>query len=188
VTWTNADTSAYWDSGYRLWPGRVPYGSEETYGQSLTWLLETCRSIEDWGAGPAWARNWIPEGVRYLPIDFAASAVRPGWSEVLADLATYESTRPDGIFMRHVLEHSDAWREILANALASFTRRMVLVTFIPLAEQSFAETPHLPGRDWHLGRAELLGMLGDLLTGEYDQPSRTTHGGEHVFRLERAGG
>lgn len=180
-------TASYWDGGYKQWPERLPYGSEETYAEALPWLLETCTSIEDWGAGPAWARRWIPDGVSYLPIDFAASAIRPGWSEVCADLAGYESTRPDGIFMRHVLEHNDHWSDILANAVASFRKRMVLVTFIPMVETTFAAAPDLPGRDWNFARADLVDLMGGLLADDHEVVTRTAFGSEHVFRLERHG-
>jgi hypothetical protein len=178
------NTAPYWDGGYGQWPEALPYGSEETYAE-VGWLGEVCASIEDWGAGPAWARRFVPEGVDYLPVDFAANAIRAGWSEVLADLATYASTRPDGIFMRHVLEHNDSWAEILANAVGSFRKRMVLVTFIPLVAETFLAGPESPGRDWNFAREDLTGLMGGLLVSDYGVVSRTAYGGEHVFRLER---
>ena len=184
----SVSTAAYWDSGYAQWQVPVPYGSEHTYHEAMCWLLETCRSIEDWGAGPAWARRWLPaEGVDYLPIDFAEHAIRPGWSHVQADLASYVSTRPDGILIRHVLEHNDGWAAILANALGSFRKRMALVTFTPLVPKTYAAAPDSPGRDWHFAVEDLTGPMGDMLVRHYGMTTKTTFGGENVFLLERRG-
>jgi hypothetical protein len=184
-----ANTSAYWTGGYAdlgAWGDPHPYGSEETYSAAAAWLFPACATVEDWGAGPAWFRRYCPPGTSYLPIDFAETAVRPGWSEVLtADLATYESTRPDGILMRHVLEHNDSWAEILVNALSSFTRRMVLVTFIPLVPVTFCAGPGSPGRDWNFAREDLAGPMAELLAGDFEMTTRTAFGSEHVWLLER---
>jgi hypothetical protein len=184
-----AQPAAYWTWGYAqpAWAEAVPYGSEETYEIGMGWLVPACRSVEDWGAGPAWARRWVPEDVTYLAVDFAATAIRPGWSQVQADLASYVSAGPDGIFMRHVLEHNDAWAVILANAVASFTRRMCLVTFIPLAGETRCLAPQLPGRDWQFAREDLVALMAGTLREDFNVPSKTAFGSEHVFLLAREG-
>ena len=38
--------------------------------------------------------------------------------------------------MRHVLEHNYEWVALLDNAVASFTRRMTLILFTPMAERT----------------------------------------------------
>jgi hypothetical protein len=177
----------YWDGGYAQWPAPVPYGSEETYAECVGWLAQVCRSIEDWGAGPAWARRFVPEGVSYLPVDFSAQACRPGWSQVCADLATYRSTKPDGILMRHVLEHDPAWRAVLDNALDSFGKRMCVVVHTPLAEgATVALEGGPPGWSFSFAREDLTVMMGGLLVDDHHVVSQTAFGGEHVFMLERA--
>ena len=44
--------------------------------------------------------------------------------------------------MRHVLEHNTHWQEILANALASFQKKMTLIIFTPFVD----ETRHIEDR------------------------------------------
>jgi hypothetical protein len=52
-------------------------------------------------------------------------------ADVIARLRTYFSSRPDEIFIRHILERNGEWPLVLTNALASFRRRMALVLFTP---------------------------------------------------------
>ncbi len=110
--------------------GTQPIFSGTTYEPGLNWLLETCESIEDWGCGMAWARRYVPQG-RYKGID-GSPAAGP-FADVICDLRDHV-TSVDGIFMRHVLEHNRDWDVILANAMRSFRKRFVLVTFTPFAE------------------------------------------------------
>ena len=175
--------AGYWDGGYELWPQAVPYGSTETYEQTVPWLAETCAVIEDWGAGPCWGRRWVPETVAYRPIDWSAVAVAK-WGGQVADLAGYRSDA-DGILIRHVLEHNHAWAAILDNALASFRKRMCLVTFIPFSAASHMQAPDSPGLDWSFARADLTAPMGELLVTDYGVASDTAFGREHVFKLER---
>jgi hypothetical protein len=184
-----AQMRAHWDGGYASWPQPVPYGSTETYAECVPWLAEVCASIEDWGAGTMWAANWVPEWVDYRPVDWSQVAADrwgpPGVT--VADLAIYESTRPDGIFMRHVLEHNPAWPDILGNALRSFRKRMCLVVFTPLAEGYTRALAGGPDWSYSFTREDLTGPMGELLVEDHHVASQTAYGGEHVFRLERHG-
>jgi hypothetical protein len=50
----------------------------------------------------------------------------------VCDLVTYR-TVADGIVLRHVLEHETAWAQLLDNAVTSFTRRLFIAIFTPMA-------------------------------------------------------
>jgi hypothetical protein len=51
----------------------------------------------------------------------------------MADLTEYVS-ECEGIVLRHVLEHSYEWTKILDCAVASFTRRLIVILFTPLVD------------------------------------------------------
>lgn len=102
------------------WKHVPMYGARESYEIGLKWL-EPCAVIEDWGAGSKFAKTLRPQG--YVSVDCEDA-------DVCTDLNVYRSS-PDGIFMRHVLEHNIDWRVVLDNALQSFRRRMALIMFLP---------------------------------------------------------
>jgi hypothetical protein len=114
-------------------------------------FLSGCSLVEDWGCGLGWMRTLVT-GEGYRGVDGTATQ----FSDVVADLTDYRSCVP-GLFMRHVLEHNYRWAEILDNALASFTERMVLVTFIP-----FSESTHEIAYNWSCGVPDISFRLSDL--------------------------
>jgi hypothetical protein len=119
---------------YTDWQGREipPFGDATTYITGLSWLYETCDDVEDWGAGMAYGRRFCPEGKRYFAIDGSPSSAP--FVDLVINLREYEPLKPpEGIFMRHVLEHNLDWREILEHALAAFTKRFCLVLFTPFS-------------------------------------------------------
>src|SRR5271166_500073 len=97
------------------------YGPLDTYRIAEDWLRGL--SIEDWGCGYAQFKD-VHEGP-YRGVDGTK-----GWADVVADLRVH-TTRCEGLLLRHVLEHNPDWRVLLANAVQSFTKRMVLVVFTP---------------------------------------------------------
>lgn len=100
---------------------RRAYGPIDSYLEAEAWLSGL--SVEDWGCGYARFKDFHKGG--YRGVDGT-----PGWADHVADLTTYRSST-DGLLLRHVLEHNHDWRSILTNALASFTKRLVLVVFTP---------------------------------------------------------
>jgi hypothetical protein len=117
-----------WDAYHRD-RAPAPYADTVTYELGVRWL-QPCAQVEDWGCGLGWARLYFrPE--RYRGIDGSQG---PAVDEVV-DLATYRS-QVEGIFMRHVLEHNPDWAKVLDNALASFTKRMALILFTPIVEET----------------------------------------------------
>lgn len=106
-----------------------PYAATKTYEIGARWL-GTCETVEDWGCGKGWLTTLIEPG-RYRGIDGSESP----FADEVVDLVSYRSEVP-GIFMRHVIEHDFRWAQILDNALASFTQRMVLILFTPLGDRT----------------------------------------------------
>lgn len=110
---------------WKHWPR---YGVEDTYQKGMEWL-KSCEVVEDWGCGPAYSKKYR-KGT-YIGVDGTE-----GFCDVVADLGKYKSS-PDGIFMRHVLEHNHDWQPILDNALESFQKRMSLIFFTPWAKKTY---------------------------------------------------
>lgn len=103
-----------------------PYGGSASYEMGARWLKD-CPTVEDWGCGYGWARQFYAEG-QYRGID---GTVTPFADEV-ADLAVRDAPGAAGIFMRGVVEHDYRWAKILDNAYRSFAQRMCLVLFTPM--------------------------------------------------------
>lgn len=104
------------------------YGTDETYRLAAEWLCG-CTSVADWGGGTGYFGRFLAPSVRYVVVD--GTPQTPGC--VCADLSSYREPS-DGILLRHVLDQAEDWLAVLNNAVASFQRRMVVVTFTPMAE------------------------------------------------------
>jgi hypothetical protein len=157
------------------------FGDDVTYARAAAFLRDL--PVEDWGCGLGWFRRHASGPYR------GVDAVATRWADVVADLRRYRSRTP-GLLVRHVLEHNDDWRAILRNALASFTRRMAVVVFTPLAPRTHVlrRVEHAPGLvlpELAFARDDLVAEMGALLASDEPVASATQHGGEHVFYLER---
>jgi hypothetical protein len=105
----------------------------------------------------------------------------------VVDLVAYRSRVP-GVFIRHVLEHNDAWARILDNAVASFTERMVLILFTPerAATEAIAFRPDIGVPDIAFRLADITARFPPDVTYTVQQiPSATQYGGETILLLER---
>jgi SAM-dependent methyltransferase len=175
--------SAYDDMAGR-WnyaPGdRYAYGDDQSYEKGMRFLDRPGEVIEDWGCGTGYARKFVSLA-RYVGIDGSPGPL----TDKVADLRHYTSNA-DCIFMRHVLEHNSRWREILANAIRSFHRRMVLVMFTPFGdetrylEDSWSAIPTIAFK-----KEEVTELFEGLSYTEERLESDTEFGGEHIFYLER---
>jgi hypothetical protein len=108
----------------------------------------------------------------------------------VVDLVTYRSRVP-GVFLRHVLEHNEAWARILDNAVASFTDRMVLILFTPerAVTEVIAYHPEVGVPDIAFRLADLTDRFPPDVTYTLHQiPSATQYGGETILLLERPSG
>lgn len=170
-----------WDRWYAGLDEEQPYGLTVTYQLGAEYLAG-CAVIEDWGCGKGWFRRCVPRD-RYRGVDGSWSP----FADEVVDLVTYRS-KVEGVFMRHVLEHNYEWRSILANAVASFTKRLVLVIFTPLGEETaeiaFAEDPGVP--DISFCREDLLEFFDGLTVGCQTLETATQYGVETIFLVERS--
>lgn len=183
-------TPGIWEYNYPSPAVVTSFGDETTYVRGLGWLYEECQDVQDWGAGPAYGRRFCPQGKSYLAVD--GSPTSAGYSDVVCELTAWQpDPLPEGIFMRHVLEHNEHnWKDILAHALESFTKRFSLVVFTPFTS---GETHRLrPVGDLYCDLAfnygELVTQFG--LTGQYRWhtealPTDTQYGSEVLFYIRK---
>lgn len=138
-----------WAAWYADDAEQVPYGGDLSYQLAADWLDGL--DVEDWGCGLGWYRLHHRGG--YVGVDGTATR----WCDVHADLATYRSTA-GGVLLRHVLEHNHQWADILDNAAATATRRLCIVVFTPLVEQTAVLVDDVAG----LGVPDIAFALADL--------------------------
>ena len=112
--------------------GSFRYSDTVTYGLGYTFLSD-CKKIEDWGCGTGGFKRFIkPESnILYLGIDGSNTP----FSDIKADLVNY-SSKTEGIFMRHILEHNYEWEKVLSNACKSFSKKMCLVLFTHFVDKT----------------------------------------------------
>lgn len=175
------DPLANWNYGAAP---QFPYGDETSYRKAIE-FLDGPYTIEDWGSGTSWAARYVKRG-RYVGVD-------GNWSlhcNVLADLRTYHSLA-DAILMRHILEHSYDWRQILKNALLSFQKKFVLIMFTPFSEvtRTIQMSKVAGGEDkvpdLSFRKQDLLDMIGSLPFTEESLKTDTQYGVEHIFYISR---
>ncbi len=117
-----------------------PYADTISYSMGAEFLKD-CDIVEDWGCGLGWFKK------TYCGRAIGVDGTESKFSDVVADLATYKSYNfPNGIFMRHVLEHNENWKEILENALDTARYKFFLAIFTP-----FSETEKILGWTEELG-------------------------------------
>jgi len=119
-----------WNNWYAGIDGAAAYGDTASY-QMCADHLQDCVAVEDWGCGKGWMRQFFDGGPDYIGIDGSNTP----HADVIQDLCVRE-TSVDGIVMRHVLEHDHNWEQILAGAIAGATRKIAIVLFTPLADQT----------------------------------------------------
>src|SRR5919106_325435 len=178
---TKSTNLGKWAAWYQDLEAPWAYGDPTSYEIGAAWLAG-CPLVEDWGCGAGWLRTVIPPE-RYRGLDGSASP----FCDVVVDLVTYCSRVP-GVFLRHVLEHNDAWARILDNALASFTDRMVLILFTP--ERAVTEViachPEVGVPDIAFRLADLTDRFPpDVTYAVHRISSATQYGGETILFLER---
>ncbi len=126
------------------------YGDVKTYELGAEFLKD-CRTIEDWGCGRGFFKQYVEKmepvfipgsgfhKVQYTGIDMGVDSVQqpnPFADLQVPTLVHYLSNpQPEGIFIRHVLEHNFEWNMILANALKSATKKIYIAIYTPLHEE-----------------------------------------------------
>ncbi len=159
------------------------YGDDVTYKKGIA-FLDGHGTIEDWGCGFAHAKTFVTKSP-YVGVDGSSK-----YADKIVDLRKYTSDA-DCIFMRHVLEHNFDWRRILANAIASFKKRMVLVIFTPLAETTrviatSTNVTSIPVPDISFRKEDLTEYFKQFKYTEESLQTDTQYQTEHVFYIEKS--
>lgn len=158
------------------------YGPPTTYVVAEEWLAGL--SVEDWGCGYAQFKGFHQGG--YWGVDGT-----PGWCDEVADLTIpLRGKAPEGLLLRHVLEHNTEWRMILRNAVDSFQKRMVLVVFTPDSggreEKKLAHVDEVNVDDLSLPFQEIESFFSSCRVVKkqfFETP--TGYGGETVWLVEK---
>jgi hypothetical protein len=176
-------TPEIWTYDYPEGADVRPFGDDTTYRMGLGWLYEDCDDVQDWGCGPAYGRRLCPPGKSYLGVD--GSPTSAGLADVVCELtAWHPDPKPQGVFMRHVLEHNEFnWEEILDHALGTFQRRLALVVFTPFTSgpTKRLRPPGDPYTDLALNYGDLTGHLSRFEWRTEALPTGTQYGSETVF-------
>jgi hypothetical protein len=146
------------------------------------------KTIEDWGCGYGGFKKFIGFRQKYIGVDGSQTK----YADKLVDLETYRS-KVDAVHLRHVLEHNPNWEKILDNALASFTKRMVLTIFTPFGDETriLTEYPDFSGAevvmvDIAFKRDDIVSRFAKLeWTSEEDLKTKTQYNVEHIFYLTK---
>lgn len=110
-----------WEYKHRT--DEIRYGSELTYRKAAEFLDGCGPVVEDWGCGGAYARKFFMKS-RYVGLDGSE-----GRADRIVDLRDWTSAA-DGIMIRHILEHNYDWPLIVAGAIRSFQKKLVIVFFM----------------------------------------------------------
>jgi hypothetical protein len=174
--------SGKWD--YSQCGHTASYGDDTTYRMGADFLRGL--SVEDWGCGLGWYKQFH-EGP-YVGIDGSKSIA----TDIVGDLMgrTHVQTKPEAIFMRHVLEHNRTWRVILRNAVLAFQKRMVVVVFTPFEDVERELTPQWsPIPDIALPRRDFAHIIWDVDETYRIAPrrveSKSRYGFETIFCIEK---
>lgn len=117
------------------WPTHATSEGHNQYGDRASYLmaagfLDGLPVVEDWGCGTAFGRQFY-ERSRYIGVDGSGGK----FCDAVDDVRTRDS-QPDGIQMRHVLEHNPEWERVLQNAIRCFKHRMALITYLPFQPET----------------------------------------------------
>ena len=154
------------------------YGAPLTYEIAAKWLGGI--DVEDWGVGKGYFQSIYPGNV------VGVDGTKTKFSDVVADLTEYTSSTP-GLFMRHVIEHNLEWKKVLQNAADSFTEKMVLVLFTPMAKktQQIAWNDGVEVPDMSFAQRDIVKYFKDCDIKWKDHKTATQYGTERVFLIER---
>lgn len=171
--------------------GDLVTGESDVYALAGEFLTD-CATVEDWGCGRGWFRNFVAQGYRGIDYGVDLLHAHNEFVDEYADLRYYTS-EVDGIFMRAVLEHNLDWRPILANAVASFRHKFCLVIFTPFSEEthplSFDDRPRYvePVPDMSFRFEDITEHFEGLYWDHQRITNRSQYSEETLFYVTRPG-
>lgn len=186
---TETSRVGLWNRVYRQGGLRRMYSDDRTARMGAQFLnAADIHEVEDWGCGWGGFKDHLAPHQKYIGIDGSKTP----YAGRIVDLEEYTS-HVDGIFLRHVLDHNLGWELILKNAISSFVRRMVLVLFTPLGEETriLHEYPEWGGTmktmvDISFRKQDITRHFDGLLwSSDENIKTPTQYGLEHVFYLEK---
>jgi hypothetical protein len=176
-----------WNDWYQgLQPGQeniALYGEALTYRMAAAFLADV-EDVEDWGCGKGGFRLFCQS--KYKGIDGSTTP----YADQIADLCTYRSS-PQGILLRHVLEHNYEWEKILHSAVMSFQKKLCIILFTPFSSEKTAEIAHnkalgVDVPDLSLSQEELEKHLAGLRWKLFrDLTTKSQYKVEHVYCVWR---
>lgn len=167
-------------------------GDSISFSKGFEWL-QSCKTIEDWGCGAGGFKRLFHSSIpiKYIGLDGSDTP----FADQKLDLIYYRRTDNDlvpGIFMRHVLEHNYQWKDILLNALSSFSEKFCLILFTPFSDSDTKEIAHnaphgvdVPDLSFNLNEiTDILQQHNCIFTLETINTS-TGYNVEHIFNITR---
>lgn len=159
--------------------GQVVYGHDASYAKPAAWFDELGGTLEDWGCGCAVMRKYVQK-CKYIGIEGSANAYADRCD---VDLREFVS-KPDHILMRDVLDHNVDWKLVLQNAVNSFQKRMVLITFMEMQPKTHTVFVNTDKR--YPGVPDIVFRAGDLVKFFVDYLVRIDRlENETIFYLEK---
>lgn len=172
-----------WNEWYSNVRVMESYGSSSSYKIGADYLSE-CSTVEDWGCGKGWLRQFFPKTVSYIGVDGSHNK----FVDKQVDLENYKSD-VEAIFMRHVLEHNYGWKNILSNAVDSFQKKMVLIFFTPWSEKEVKEigfTNSVGVPDLAFCKEEIESYFKGLVFKYMEiQSPETFYGVEYIYLIQK---
>ncbi len=179
-----------WEKIYEGLQERKLDANGETARKAFPFLHpENIQTIEDWGSGGGGAQSLIREGQEYKALDGSSNK----FVDEVVDLREYSSS-PDGIFLRHVLEHNPEWPRVLYQALQSFQKRMVLIISTPWAFRTKVireyEWHSQKFQDWSFQKSDLYKVFSlfpqvKVVKEECNLKTASQYNVEHIIYLEK---
>lgn len=165
--------------------GQVKYGHPESYQRPAKFFDEVGGVLEDWGCGCCGMKEHV-KVCKYVGIDGSFN----DYADKFEDLREYRSTC-DCLLLRGVIDHNTEWEKVLTNALASFTKRAVVMIFHDLGPRTkllFRHTsvkyPGVP--DMQFSLEDLMKyMLPYLVKVEVIPADKNSPNNETLFYLEK---
>lgn len=173
-----------WDRWYRGLKvrGTFKYGDTVSYQKAADFLKDL--AVYDLGCGAGHFKTL--HNARYWGVDGSCTP----FADIYADLREFRPKyMPEGILLRHVLEHNPDWKMVLENAIESFTKRLCIVIFTPFGTETkvIAENKKhgVDVPDISFKAEDLEAFFDDFNWSKEIFESKTHYGQETIYYIEK---